>query len=132
MTETDIFRLAYFVENYIPMRVYDRAGFLLGLGQLLDIAQVKNANEFIDTSYRVIMHTCAEEGNVEALKVMIAIGADPNMATDKITPIHAAAENGHIDCVKALRKAGAFTRYKFKYRKPVDIYEVANNAGYKI
>ena len=55
-----------------------------------------------------ILHFLAHDGDVTAIDVLIAAGADPNKADcDGMTPLHFAALNGQVDAIGILLKAGA-------------------------
>src|SRR4051794_6818440 len=55
------------------------------------------------------LHTAARDGNLEAVRQLLAAGADPNAreAGDNTTPLHWAAAASHLDIVRALVDAGA-------------------------
>jgi hypothetical protein len=48
-----------------------------------------------------------ETGRLEAVRLAIALGFDPNDQTDGITALHHAAAGGHVDLVRALLDGGA-------------------------
>ena len=55
-----------------------------------------------------LLHKACEEGNAEAVRVLLALGADVNAADYReYTPLHVAAEKGHLAIVKMLIKKGA-------------------------
>ena len=63
------------------------------------------------------MCTAAQNGHVEAIRLLCELGADVNTPTNKgVTPVHAAAQqghidvvavNGHVEAIRALCKLGA-------------------------
>ena len=52
------------------------------------------------------LHCAAERGRTQAIKVLVALGADVNAARD-VTPLHVAARYGRIDAVTQLIALGA-------------------------
>jgi ankyrin repeat protein/catechol 2,3-dioxygenase-like lactoylglutathione lyase family enzyme len=54
------------------------------------------------------LHTAAQAGHVDAVKLLLQHGADPNAreAGDNTYPIHWAAAGGHLEIVRALLDAG--------------------------
>ncbi len=57
---------------------------------------------------RTPLHRLAAWGQAEALRRLVAEGAQVNARDEKeLTPLHAAAQNGHTDCVRELLAAGA-------------------------
>ena len=55
------------------------------------------------------LHTAAQSGDVDAVRRLLADGADPNAreAGDNTTPLHWAAAAKHVEAVRALLDAGA-------------------------
>jgi len=54
------------------------------------------------------LFTAAQTGDTQAVRDQLAAGADPNWAGEEgITPLMAAAGQGHLDAVQALLDAGA-------------------------
>jgi cytohesin len=60
---------------------------------------------------RTVLHYAAEGGSVEAVKILLAAGADPD-AADGLgqTPLHWTAAGGHLEASKALLDTGADPR----------------------
>src|SRR4249919_1973402 len=55
------------------------------------------------------LHAAAQSGDVDAVRRLLADGADPNAreAGDNTTPLHWAAAAKHVEAVRALLDAGA-------------------------
>ncbi len=55
------------------------------------------------------MHEAAKRGDLDAVRLLLEHGADPNAREpgDNTTPLHWAAAHGHVDVVRALLDAGA-------------------------
>ena len=55
------------------------------------------------------LHTLARDGHLEAVRLLLANGADPNAreAGDNTTPLHWAVAHRHVDVVEALLNAGS-------------------------
>jgi len=58
---------------------------------------------------QTLLHLSATEGHVDAVKLLIDKGADPNVRDkgDNALPIHFAAERGHLEVVKVLVEGGS-------------------------
>ena len=70
----------------------------------------------------------ANQGNPQAVKLLLNVGADPNLASPVTgeTPLHAstahAYQEGMLDCVRLLLSAGANPNVKAKAGMPTDRY----------
>jgi len=54
------------------------------------------------------LHYAAAQGNIPAVKALLAEGHDPNAFDDIFfTPLHHAADKGHLDVIHLLLQAGA-------------------------
>jgi uncharacterized protein len=54
------------------------------------------------------LHTASKWGDAEATQVLVANGADINkLGEEGFTPLHYAAEQGHLDTVRCLLSLGA-------------------------
>jgi len=55
------------------------------------------------------LHEAAKRGHLDAVRLLLEHGADPNAREpgDNTTPLHWAAAHGHVDVVRALLDAGA-------------------------
>ena len=58
------------------------------------------------------LHNAAERGQLRNIQILVDWGADPQAVTDKgRTPLHWAADNGHVDCVRHLIPLSVFKRH---------------------
>lgn len=79
------------------------------------------------------LYNAAKCGNADACKILIGLGADNDVLINKThTALMVAAEYGHIDCVKILKKHGAALRYRVAYHGIIDANELASANGYKL
>lgn len=79
------------------------------------------------------LFNAAKCGNDDACKILIGMGAETDILITKThTAVMVAAENGHLDCVKTLRKNKVLMRYKVPYYGIVDAQELAKSNGYKL
>ena len=54
------------------------------------------------------MHEAVERGDIEAIRKLVASGADVNkLSADGCTPLHVAAEKGEVEVVRVLSELGA-------------------------
>lgn len=61
-----------------------------------------------DSSGLTPLHVAAYHGNAEAVRLLLAYGADPDFRShNRITPLHGAAYLGHVEIVRELLAAGA-------------------------
>jgi ankyrin repeat protein len=62
----------------------------------------------VDRDGRNGLHDAAAHGQVDALRSLLAVGDDPNLA-DKSgrTPLHSAAQQGQLEAARLLLNAGA-------------------------
>ena len=61
---------------------------------------------FYDRAF--VTHICfSSSGDLSEVERLLALNADPNSKhdADEETPLHASAENGHLDCLAALIRA---------------------------
>lgn len=78
-----------------------------------------------------LLHKACEEGNAEAVRVLLALGADVNAADYRqYTPLHVAAERGHLAIVKMLIKKGADLSAETG-DSSLTAYILANGLGHK-
>ena len=129
----DVITCIYSMRTEVAHQIYNTAGFTLTLGHNL---------EFLDENYHPLFLEClamesAKIGNSHALKITLAVadnvsGFEVNRLFHKVkTAAYIAAENGHIECVKILRRYGALKEYKVKYRGCHSIIDAALTNGYK-
>ena len=90
---------------------FDRISELIQKGDIDSIKRIvtpKNVNKIRDNLGTSLMHVSAEFGRTEILRYLLSIGGDSN-ARDRYnhTPLHFAANNGHLGAVKVLLKFGA-------------------------
>lgn len=85
-------------------------GDVEALGKLLadDPGLARISNPEGDYAGWTGLHTAAQSGNLEAVKLLLRHGADPNAreAGDNTYPLHWAAANRHLGIVRALLDAG--------------------------
>jgi ankyrin repeat protein len=79
---------------------------------------------------RFVFHVAAQEGNVVAIRTMLAVGMGPDVrrAYDDGTALHHAAWNGHLDVVDALLNAGADVDAQARWGIPLDWARADNGA----
>ena len=59
------------------------------------------------------LHLCAFAGDVRCVRLLLVLGANPNIADlDGWTPLHAAAVGGHVTVIKQLVTSGAMVECK--------------------
>lgn len=77
------------------------------LGGHVEVAFVLDGKD--PAPYRRTLHHAAKTGNVEAVRALIAAGADVNEAEDrsKLTPLHYAATNNQLEALRLLLTAQA-------------------------
>ena len=75
------------------------------------ICASQSAINMYNTSGLTPLHVSSEQGNVEAVQLLVRLNADVNLATDErhghTTALLLAATHGHTDCVRVLLEAGA-------------------------
>lgn len=107
--------------------------WLLNLGHNLERIKSNDHVAFLES----LMFLSAEVGNVEALDVVLTCGRYTNgfevnrLFSKTKTAAYIAAENGHINCVKVLRRHGALKHYRVKYYGSFSIVDAALTNGYK-
>lgn len=53
------------------------------------------------------LHVAARNNNIFIVDLLIGLGANPNLEDiDEVSPFHESIINGHLECIKTLRKAG--------------------------
>src|SRR6266478_3967849 len=73
----------------------------------LDTAQ-DGADEIGTDNENASLHTAAEEGKIDVVRLLIVRGADVDTRTQhQWAPIHLSANNGYLDIVKLLLERGA-------------------------
>jgi hypothetical protein len=101
-----IFLMARFVRSLGDVHALARAGHAHRLRALLENDPA--AAKAKDPKGETPLHHAAKHGELEAMKVLLAHGADPNAKTPVgATPLHAARAFGEDRAAKLLLKAGA-------------------------
>ncbi len=82
-----------------------------------------NLYDFYDGTSPII-HACQNSSNIELVKLLIRFGANPNDVefgkrrkgnSTRFTPLMAACQNGNLDLVRLLLKAGVDINYRDEY-----------------
>jgi ankyrin repeat protein len=96
------------VDGYTPLHIAAHKGYTGVVSVLLETAGVDMNAALTDGRDAGVtpLFLAAEDNRLDVLKLLIAAGADVNMArADGYTPLHMAAQNGHAGVVSALLEA---------------------------
>lgn len=102
------------------------------------IANITNPNSYTYEETQWILDRallgCAAQGSISMVHHLLVAGANVHTALNGETALFKAAEGGHKDIVKLIRRFGGLVKYKVgaRGRKIFDAAAAAQNAGYKL